>query len=289
MKRILVFWITAFFFACCVSAGFTMDLKTTSESLSDREARINFSLKNSGDEVAYNIRLEPIVPEGFESKVFYLNYLPPDQPSSGSFNVEISPNVLEGEYPVALILHYADRNAYPFSVVFPEVIKHRKKTTSMVLLSIPTVEMTSQTPVEFDVKVFNQDFKKHNITVRLYLPEELSADFETKNVEVNGRARLALDNRVWSAGALYDSDYLVLASVSYIENNSMYSSMALGRVRVVKPAGIQIGGNIFAEAKWILLAFVLLVVIVLSYLTFRERPRTKDEKEGKKTKKGVGR
>jgi hypothetical protein len=261
-----------------------MNLATSSES-SNGTARINFSLRNSGNEDAYNVMLEPILPEGFTSKDFFIGTLPKGHPVNGSFNVKIPSDALQGGYPVALVLHYQDANSYPFSVIFPESIVNSHMTYSKVYLLMQSVNITGPAPVEFNVKVLNQDEKKHNITFVLYAPEELSLDSKTKVIEVDGHSNATVENRIWSTGALYGSSYLLLASASYTEGGERYSSMAQGRVGVVKPAGIQIGKNIFMEGQWILILFVLIVIVILAFLTLRER-RTRNEKKAVKEKAG---
>jgi hypothetical protein len=253
------------------TARFTMTLSTTSEMLSNDAVRLNFTLTNSGDEVAYNVYLEPLLPAGVESKRLYINYLLPNQPFNGSFDISIRPDVPEGRHVIALILLYSDVNNYPFSVVFPESLVHGKNTISAARMTLPTIEVTGLTPVEFDMNVSNLDVRRRNMTLMIYLPRELSADFTIKQVEVEGNSTVVVGNRVWSESALYDSDYFIVGSVSYVDGKTIYSSRASGRVEVVKPAQLQTGVSFFMQTKTYFIALIVLAVIAVAYSAFKKK------------------
>lgn len=284
--RSIILGLAVLLLAGCASAGFTMNLKTTSEVLSGEEVRINFTLSNTGNEVAYQVWLEPMLPEGFESSSFRLLKLPPGIPLNSSLKIKMPVGTLPGRYSVGLKLHYRDVNGYPLSVVFPESIAFQNSTASEVVISLPMTEITGSTPVDFDIKLFNQKPNSRNITVRLYLPDELGVDTVMRNVEIDGNSGLTLEGSIWSVSALYDSDYLVIGSVSYTDGGMSYSYTSLNRVKVVKPSILRVGSNIFMETKWVLTAFIVVVVIVLLYMTMREKHKTKNEgKEFKKERK----
>ena len=282
MKRIYFFLIILTLIGSA-SAGYTMNLQTSSEVISSEEARITFSLNNSGDETAYRVALQPVLPEGFSSDVLYIRTLPPHQPVNSSIPLKINSSVIEGRYPVVLVLHYSDKNGYPFSVLFPESLNYNGGKSSKVQLALTTVEITGPSPVEFDVKVFNQDTKAHNVTVRLYTPNELTVDLLSQNMQLKKQSSMNLDNEIRSNGALYDSNYLILASASYVEDGKLYSSMAQGRVMIVKPSGLQIGENVFMESQWLLILIVFIVMVVLVVLLLKQKPIDKnDNKKGAK-------
>jgi len=264
-------FLVSLLFSCTVSAGFTMDLMTSTEPLPDGGGRINFSLSNVGDETALNVMLEPILPEGFKAGPFFVSSLPPNKPVNGSFVVTVGPDVLPGRYPLPLMLHYTDRNDYPFTIVFPESLSHKVPAVSKAFAVIPEVQITGPDAVGFNVRVFNQDSKVHNMTVRLYVPNELSSDVSSTVVELKPQSSSILENKMRSVSALYDSDYLILASVSYVDDGVVYSSIARGRVRLVKPASLQVSENVFQKGWWLVIAVVLVVIVLLAYLTLRER------------------
>ncbi|MBM3308925.1 MAG: hypothetical protein FJY77_01600 [Candidatus Altiarchaeales archaeon] len=284
-KRSILWLAILLLLAGSASAGFTMHLRTMSEVVSDQQARINFSLVNAGDETAYQIFLETILPEGFTSSSVYSPSLRPNQPLSGVLDIKFPQNAVEGRYPVVIMLHYSDRNSYPFSIIFPEYIKYKEGMGSKVQLMIPTVEITGPDQVGFNLKVYNQDSKEHNLTIRLYTPKEIEANITVKDIQLTGQSNTVVENNIWSNGALYDSDYLILASVSYIEDGRVYSSIAQGRAKIVKPLGMQIGENLFKEFQWALILLILLVGVVVVFFMLREKPGGRDEKKGRPEKK----
>lgn len=280
-----MFLLALWFASSCASARYTMDLSTRVEYASRDAAWLNFTLVNLGDEIAYNVRLEPVLPAGMESNNLYVNGLPPGYVLNGSLSVNASPGMLDGTYPLVLVLRYSDRNAYPLSVVYPQSFTLGRSSSSMVAVSIPDVSLTGKEPVDYDVGVVNRDSKKHNVTIRVYLPDELDVSVEEKTVEMEALSAGRLKNTLWSAGALYDSDYAALASVSYVEDGVMHSSLASGRVRVVKPPEIRVEDSFFKRNQDALIHFIYVSLAVVFYVSAAEKGGVSAEGEKKRVRR----
>jgi len=268
------------------SAGFTMELSTKSEILSDQYSRINFTLLNSGDEAAYNVILEPLLPEGFNSDILYMRVLPSNMPFNGSFVINISPNAPVGKFPTPLMLHYTDLNSYPFSVLFPESVNHVNGSSSNVFMSLPMVDITGTAPTGFNLRVFNQDSKIHNVSIRLFIPKELGSDLTLMVVEIQPKSSVTLEKSIWSSSALYDSDYLLLGSASYSEDGVMHSSLSYGRAQIVRPAYLSLEDDIFKNSQWFVLLLILLSIVFIVYFSIKRRMVVGNEQEEKPKKIG---
>ena len=94
------------------------------------DGNIQVMLSNSGNEAAYSVQLS-VLSDDFSSEPIYVGILKPEVPFNA--NLTISPEELsEGNYPVVVLVEYADANGYPFSSVSPITVNYKTPCVSMV-------------------------------------------------------------------------------------------------------------------------------------------------------------
>ena len=237
---------------------------STENIITGNETDINIQIVNYGDEPAYNVQLSLLLPEGFSSNYLYPKILYPNRTFSGDFKVSIDENLKPGRYPPILIAYYTDANSYPFTSISAISLIYKEPTPMMLRAVVNPVEIQSNGNGTLKVVVANIDSKPHDISIRLYLPNEFKSDNYKNEIYLESGGDKQIEFHVSSLGALEGSTYIVLISMEY-EDNLHYSSTASGTIAISK------SGNT-VESKWkssvIVVAVLLLIIFV--YYQFRK-------------------
>jgi len=233
--------------------------------VNDGSTAINVSLSNSGDEPAHDAQVSLVLPDGFTTNTAYIGMMYPNFPYNADFNVSISSDVPPGRYPIVLKLHYADANAYPFSVVSPSFLMYKEATPIMIRGFMPEISIGTSGDKGLTLRLSNLDSKPHSLSVRIVTSDELKVDSSEKQVNVPGSDESELSYKIKSFGALAGSTYIVFAVVEYDDGGRHYSSIATGVVKVVS------GDSGLGLPAW--LPLVVLVVLIAVFVYYQLNPK----------------
>ncbi|MFH0861367.1 MAG: NEW3 domain-containing protein [Candidatus Altiarchaeota archaeon] len=206
-----------------------------------RESRawVNVTLENSGDEPAYNTRLQAILPEGFRSEPAYVGTLSPYKPIESSFNITVDEGTQNGTYPLILKVEYTDANGYPFSTLSPRIIVYHTPTPMKVYARVQNIAVAENKKANATILLRNMDSREHDINVRVYLPNELKTDREQMSVVLGGRSEEEMRFEVESFGALPNSTYVVTVSADFEEDNVRHTVLGGGMVTILSKDSLQ--------------------------------------------------
>ncbi|MFH1126422.1 MAG: hypothetical protein V1703_04810 [Candidatus Altiarchaeota archaeon] len=239
--------------------------------ISGNSGVLNISVSNFGDEPAYDVQLGFDMPEGFASEPIFVGVINPNNTALASFNINISDNVVSGEYYLNLIVQYADGNGYPFSMVNPVKVVYRTPAQIMVNGVMEKVEIPGGGSGNLRLVLNNPDNIAHDLSVRLYLPNEIKADSSERKVSIPPKGEVDVDYELSSFGALPGSNYMVYAVVDYVDD--LHRSNAV-RTNVVITAEKSLFGSF---PLWIPAAGAILLVLVLFYMQLKPRVKQKNK------------
>lgn len=227
---------------------------------------INVSIRNTGDEPAYNVQLTLRTPEGFETNDIYIGVLQPNTPYTGSFNVTIS-GALPGRYPLTLVTHYTDANSYPFSTTTASFMIYETVTPINIYGSMGSTEIQVDGSSEVTLSVRNMDSRPHELDLKFNLPDELSVDRMGDKVQLSPKGEKTLTFKVSSFGALAGSTYPIFTTLSYDEDGLHYSSIASGVIKIVEKK------SAFSMPSWLPIAAIAVLVLAFVYMQTKKRKR----------------
>ncbi len=225
---------------------------------------VDVSLKNSGDEAAYEVSLTPLLSDGFSSDNVFVGTLDYNSTFNGRFHINLGDNVPLGGYAFIVRTDYKDANGYPFSSISipPERLVIGKPSSSLVSGKINGVNLPVDGSKSTVLNVRNLDDREHDVKITLYLPRELDADIGETTLSLNPRDEKEFIFDVSSMGALEGSSYAIYALIEYEEEGMHYSSVATGIVRIV---GAEEGFSIPGWAYIAVLSVVVLLFIVYQF------------------------
>lgn len=224
---------------------------------------VNVSVVNSGDEPAHDVELSLVLPEGFSSNKVYLGNMQPNLEYNANFHVNITPGAKSGRYPLILKLHYADANAYPFSVVSPSFLMYEESTPIMVRGFMSEITLGTEGEREMRLKMSNLDSKAHAVRVRMVTPDEIKVDPRDSEIPLGGNEEKEVLYKIKSFGALAESSYVIFATMEY-DDSLHYSSLANGMVKVVS------GGQSSVVPSWLPFAAVVILIALLIYYQLKK-------------------
>jgi hypothetical protein len=222
-----------------------------------------FSIKNQGDETAFDVGLVLDLPSGFEGEDLFIGKLGPDESNEGSFNITSKEHVKEGVYPAVIVVNYRDGNSYPFSAITPFTIVNGKRTTSKVFGVLNEVKLAGDKSKKLTISIKNPDNEAHDLMVQIYLPNELNVDESFKTIQIGPLEERKMDYSVSSFSALPGSTYVIFASLTYEKDGAAYASFSRGTIKIVDEE------NLFSNQY--LIAVLLILLMALLFYQFRGR------------------
>ncbi len=229
------------------------------EIILEDETELEVKLVNSGDEPAYQVQVNFVLPSGFQAPPISVGNLEPNKPYTKKATLKID-EIVPGTYPLGVLTYYQDANGYPFSspsffpIVFQEV------TASSVFGALQPLTLSGQETKEATLKVRNLDNAPHQVKATLFLPRELVSTANEKILDLAAKEEREITFDVSSFGALPGSSYPLFVSLDYKENNLHYSSLARGTVSIVEKK------EAFTLPEWFPLAALgVLILIVVIY------------------------
>jgi hypothetical protein len=257
LKSLIVFFLILLFLADIVSATFiSINTDITDMQIEGEFGMSSLSVRNLGDEAAFDVGLSFLLPQGFDSDDIFVGRLNPDEGAEKEFILSIEGDILAGVYPAALVVSYKDANSYPFSAIAPFKIIQGSRTTSNVFGVFDEVTLAGDRKEKLTLSIKNPDTSSHDLSVNLYIPIELNTVESQKELFISPSSEGKVDFEISSFSALPGSTYAVFASITHEEAESAYSTFARGTIKIEEEKPFL--SNRSLGAVLILLLFILL-------------------------------
>ena len=239
-----------------ISSAAIISIQTTIQStLENGQANLDISLKNNGDEIAYNVQTEFF----FEGKTHHtpkISKLGINQTITFMKSI-VLPSDIKGDYPLIMLTHYADANDYLFSA-----------------LSCIRISTTSDTPpMELSGNMEGTGFSKKGrviaglknlaqsdlmATLKLWVPRELKTDNAKQNVSIPPKTGKEITFEVENFSALPGSNYQVYAIAEYDKDGFHQTCLIPGQVSITKSR--QLFGISYKGVIGILVFFICIFI-----------------------------
>ncbi|VVB54907.1 NPCBM-associated, NEW3 domain of alpha-galactosidase [uncultured archaeon] len=257
--------------------------------VSKESSGLNVSIVNTGNVPALNVQTELMLPDGFTSKPVFPGTLEPNVTQYLYFPLTLPENVSPGRYPLVLSTHYTDANSYPFSTIAPTYFVYQTATPILLRGVLPEVTVSGDESSSFMFRIANTGKDPHNVSIRIYAPNELKLDKDATTVELLGREDKEVPFTLQSFGALPGSAYVILATAEYDEGGMHYSSLAGGMVKVTVKASV-----FELPSTSIIFGVAVLIVLAIVYLQIKGKggksgsPQSQNKKADAKVERSGG-
>lgn len=248
------------------SAAFIrMDATIADNLIIENSTNVSILLHNTGDEIAYDIKLYLARSDNFYSeknlscKLLYsgdeaLEYIP----------IKVYKNISLGIYPIVFMLEYKDANGYQFSTVITSLIKYKKGPESKIEGAIYPSDVNEDGSGTYTLSISNFDDTSHDVTIKLYMPKNFYSSFSQCTLPLDSISYHKINFNITNINALPNSNYPIYAFIEYDFNSFHYSSIATGTVTVGKEKEKQ--------PIWAYLTAIF-VVLLLIYLYYKKREK----------------
>ena len=248
----------------CAFASF-ISLTTSMDNIviANDTAVSGVSIKNSGDEAAWNVKVSLLLPQGFSSDTIYAGKLNAGGTYNGNFNVSRLPGIAKGSYSIAVLTEYQDANGYQFSSISPNLIVYETPAGSRITGQLESITLGEKGSKSMQLRLMNRDSTAHNVSIRIFLPNEITSPDSEKSLSIGPNEEKTVTFTVSNYGALVGSKYAVFASFDY-ESDKHYSGFSVGMIEIVKE-------DMTLVYAAIAIALVLLLVFVNRQKIFKRR------------------
>ncbi|MBU0762407.1 MAG: hypothetical protein KKD39_05225 [Candidatus Altiarchaeota archaeon] len=215
-KKILTKVLVLFLMAGFAQAGVIQLLTKiiTPVNLVDGINIINVSVENTGDDIAKDLYVEAITPEGFTSNNIQLGDVAAGTEASGILQINV-PSNKEGRYPLILKIKYSDANAYPFSVIASTYLNVKKYTPTNIYGTTEKLEVSENGENSLSVKITNRGETERKVTATAYLPDEFRVDNKVRELILKPKVQENLVYDIGDLGGQAGSAYLGIISLEY--------------------------------------------------------------------------
>ncbi|MBM3309600.1 MAG: hypothetical protein FJY77_05030 [Candidatus Altiarchaeales archaeon] len=260
--------------ATYISLSSSVDLERV---VNTTTAEANLSITNNGDEPAYDVIVEPVSYMGFTAGQLTLGNIKPNETISGTIALTIPEDALPGRYSMGLMIRYNDLNNYPFTFVTPLRLFYKIAIQSNVVGLLSEVEIAGDREEVMTLKIQNRDDKPHDVTVKLYTPNQISVDEKEKKVTLRQSSETVVDFNVSSLGALPGGNFFVFATIDYDDDGKHYSVISSnGRILTTKERYIM--GMLLP----VIVGAIVILVVVIVYLQLKPKKQAPAEAKEEK-------
>jgi len=226
---------------------------------------ISIGTRNRGDEPAFHVQVE-ITALGHQFIGPRTEKLDIDQTTDTVFRVG---QLFDkpGHYPIIVRTHYQDANRYPFSALTAGFYDAGGPARSRVLVAADPIEIPANGKGRLDVVVRNSDTSAHDVSLMLFLPDELVTIDDGSTLRMAPNSSLTVPFVLENFSALANSGYSVVMLASYEADGKYLGSLGSTVVRITDP-------TLWAEYRWSIpwvAAAVLLLMVVLGVVHRRKR------------------
>jgi hypothetical protein len=258
--RISILGFSIFALASAASASYISLQTSVSSKVVGDQLQVSVSVVNKGDESAYNVQAE-IRAGGKKLLARKVQELGINRTyrAQAVFDLDYK---LPGEYPLVVVMHYADANMYPFSALTCQAFSFKSEAIPAEIFgSIKAATFWKKGQAKLTLK----NMATAAIEARTYLvaPRELTAGGETLLVRVPAKSSARVSFGVENFSALSGSTYQVYAISEYEKDGRHLTSISPGMMKIVAAREI-LGLNYSVIIA--LLAGLVLVFIAAQFL-----------------------
>jgi hypothetical protein len=237
-------------------------METTAETQLDGERlRVRVTSTNRGDEPAFQVKLEALLPGDSKSSPILERV---EVGASAEHTFEWPAPV--GEYRqrvIPIVTHYTDANYYAFSAVARSVVTFGDPPVTAFTGRIDNVEADPKANLQLHLR--SVDGSAHALDVRMAMPAELGVEPASSSVQLPASGEVVADFALENYSGLPGSSYTVWAIVSEATPGGVVEREVAGSVRIVEPVPAE------TPRVWIaaLLAGLALVFVAWQLGVFR--------------------
>jgi hypothetical protein len=284
MKKLFCVCFLIAMLAFCASATYislssTVDLERV---VNTTTAEANISITNRGDEPAYDVIVEPMSYMGFTAEQVTLGNINPNETVSGTIALTIPEDALPGRYSMGLMIRYNDLNNYPFTFVTPIRLFYKVAIQSNVVGLLSEVEIAGDREEVMTLKIQNRDDKPHDVTVKLYTPNQISVDEKEKTVTLRQSSETVVDFNLSSLGALPGGNFFVFATIDYDDNGKHYSVIS-SNGRIITSKERYIMGMLLP----LIVCVIVVLLVLIVYLQLKPKAQAQIPVKAKEEKQAV--
>jgi hypothetical protein len=247
------------------SAYFRMDLTSSKENLiAANGSSVGITLKNGGDEPAYDTKIELKLPAGMAAETLVAGTVDGNSAYTGKFNVAVADGMMPGSYSTPVYLYVKDANGYQYNMVYPLTLTVGREAVPKLTMKASVVDFNLDEEKPMELMIRNLDDVDHEVTLKDEFPELLLVKDLPRTVKVPAKGTQVVSPKVSSFGALPDSSYTVLFSAGYVQDGVHFETLTIGRVNTLKA-----DWKAAAMSNQYLLAAAVLIALAAAYLVLR--------------------
>jgi len=258
MRKIIGILVVICFLTPLAHASYISLNTTVTSKVTENTLKVLVSVINKGDEAAHNVQAKIRVGD---QKILTekRDQLEVDQTYTGyaTFNL---PYKTPGQYPLVLVMHYADANQYPFSALTCQTFSYKAGAAPSDIFG----QMKGDTfwkQGEAKLLLKNMGEVEIETQVKIIAPRELTVIGEDQKVILLPKAEKKISFPIKNFSALSGSTYQLFALSEY-ENQGFHRAIFVpGTVRVNETKTV-LGIN------YLYLVFILIVLVFL-FLAFQ--------------------
>ncbi|PIS28098.1 hypothetical protein COT42_08945 [Candidatus Saganbacteria bacterium CG08_land_8_20_14_0_20_45_16] len=258
MKKLLIFGLVLFCFSKVALASYITLQTSVTTKIEASSLKVLVAVENKGDESAYNVQAEI---RALGTKV--LAKRASEVAINGRYEAyeELNLDLAKpGEYPLVVVMHYADANQYPFSALTCQTFNYRAQ-------SVPAELFGKLTSDKFwdkgRVFLTLKNLSESDLTLKVLLvgPQELNFPGD-KTLALAGKGTAKVNFEVGNFSALSGSTYQIFALAEYDQAGRHQTIITQGTVRLVQE-------SVFLGLKYsYLVALLIGLVLVFIFVQF---------------------
>jgi hypothetical protein len=253
MKKLIILFLLLISWAWAASASY-ISLNTTVNTKVDKDLlKVLVSVVNKGDESAHNVQAElrvgdkKILAEKRQELGVNATYK-----AIAEFKLDLK---MPGQYPLIVVLHYADANQYPFSALTCQTFSYKAKELPFEIFG----RMESATFwKKGKIKLTLKNMSESEMAASSYLvtPRELTGKEGSLEIRLEPKSENKISFSVENFSALHGSNYQVFAISEYERDGIHQTNITPGMIKIVESK------EIFGISYIVVIAVLFLLVLV---------------------------
>jgi len=167
-----------------------------------------------------------------------------------------------GNYPLILVMHYADANQYPFSALTAHAFVYRQEGVPPLFGQVKPATFAKDGTVDFVLK--NSGNREIKAVTRLVVPRELTALNDRVPLTLAPRSQQSAGFRLSNFSALAGSTYQLFAVTEFEDGGLHFTSLAPGTVRINE-------GNLLVNYQALFIGLIIALIVGFIALQFRRK------------------
>ncbi len=262
-RKIVVSYLAVVFMVGVASASFISLNTTVKSKIEGNTLQVFVSTINKGDEAAHNVQAEIRVGDKkiLAKKKVELG-IDKTYKAIVSFDLDYkSP----GQYPLVVIMHYADANQYPFSALTLQTFPYKSEATPSDLFGRMKGSSFWKTG-KAKLTLKNMGDADIDAATKLVVPRELTVAEGQLEMDIASKSEKQISFTLENFSALSGSSYQVFAVSEYEKDGVHQTNITPGMMRIVQSREI-FGINYTA----IIAALILLILFFIAAQFFKKK------------------